>query len=309
MNKPKIIIDTDPGVDDAIAIMLLAMSNKFDIRAITTVAGNSNIQNTTANAEYLQNLLTIECPIFSGATKSLTGPFVEGQVHGPTGLPGINHDFRGNLTNNAAQKIVEIVNSNPNEITILCLGPQTNIAQAIQLDPSLPYKIKQIVMMGGAIQSPGNKSWVAEFNIFLDPEAAAIIFNTETPKTLIPLEICYQTPLFISDIEKMDSLSKLKPILISLVNPYIKLLNQFEGVSGAIVYDALAAYYLINPDFFTTKELQIKIETKGEFTRGMTVADLRSWGDKSPNTTVATSLNRDLFITDQIKMLSGRLLL
>ena len=304
MIKQKIIIDTDPGVDDAVAIMLLAKTDSIEILAITTVAGNSGIKNTTANAEYLKDLLGLKCPIYSGATKSLSGPFIEGQVHGVTGLTGINHNFQGNLTNNAPEKIVEIINRFPNEVTILCLGPQTNLAQAITKDPSLPSKIKQIVMMGGAIQSPGNKSWVAEFNIFLDPEASSIVFKTPTSKVLVPLEICYRTPLFLKDLVQMSNLSKLKPVLTNLVTPYIKLLNQFEGVDGAIVYDALAAYYLINPKAFTTKELEINIETKGEFTRGMTVADLRTWGEKNPNTTVATSLDRDSFIKDLLDTLS-----
>ncbi len=303
-NKPKIIIDTDPGVDDAIAIMLLAKSDMVNIQAITTVAGNSGIKNTTANAEYLKDLLSLNCPIYSGATDSLTGPFVEGQVHGVTGLTGIVHNFQGNLTNNATEKIVELVNQFPNEIIILCLGPLTNLAQAIQKDPTLPSKIKQIVMMGGAVQSPGNKSWVAEFNIFLDPEAADIVFKTETPKVLVPLEVCYHTPLFVKDLEKMTDSSPLKQVLINLITPYIKFLNQFEGVDGAIVYDALAAYYLINKEAYTTKNLEIKIETKGEFTRGMTVADLRTWGDKNPNTIVATALNRDIFTEDLLKTLS-----
>lgn len=300
----KIIIDTDPGVDDAVAIMLLAKSNLVDIQAITTVAGNSNIQNTTANAEYLKDLLSLNCPIYSGSEEALAGSFVSGKVHGVTGLTGINHNFQGNLTNNAPEKIIEIINNFPNEVTVLGLGPLTNIAKAIQQDPTLPSKIKRIVIMGGAIKSAGNKSWVAEFNIFLDPEAASIVFNTDTPKVLVPLEICYQTPLFLKDLEKMNTSSPLKPVLVNLITPYIKFLNQFEGVDGAIIYDALAAYYLINPESFTTKNIEIKIETKGEFTRGMTVADLRTWGDKNPNTEVATDLNRDLFISDLLNYLS-----
>lgn len=303
-NKEKIIIDTDPGVDDAIAIMLLAKSEQVDIRAITTVAGNSSIQNTTDNASYLKDLLSLDCPIYSGSTMSLTGPFVEGQVHGPKGLIGIDHGFHGELTDNAPEKIIEIVNQFPGEITILCLGPQTNLAKAISIDTSLTPKIKQVVIMGGAIQSPGNKSWVAEFNIFLDPEAASIVFSSDIPKVLVPLEICYQTPLFLSDIDKMEPNAKLKPVLLSLVTPYVKLLSQYEGVDGAIVYDALAAYYLLNPQSFTTKDLEIKIETKGEHTRGMTVADLRTWGEKKPNTTVATALNRESFIQDLLEKLS-----
>ena len=253
MTKNKIIFDTDPGVDDALALMLLAKSKEIEIIAITTVAGNSTIENTTSNAQFLKKLLKLNCPIYSGASKALNGPFTTANVHGASGLAGIDHKEVPQLSNNASNKIIEIVCQNPHEVTIICVGPETNLAQAIIDHPSLPSLIKEVIIMGGAILSPGNKTAVAEFNIGLDPEAAKIVFDAPTKKTLVPLDVCYQTPLFQDDFAKLKG-SSLFQTVKDITTPYIKAIKQFEGQEGAIVYDALAAYYLINNKPFTTQE-------------------------------------------------------
>lgn len=300
----KVILDTDPGVDDAIALMLLAKSPNINLQSITTVAGNSTIENTTANAQYLKKLLDLKCPIYTGARKALKGPFTNAHVHGITGLAGIDNHEIPILTNNAPQKIVEIVTTNPHEITIVCIGPETNLAQAILLEPNLPSLIKEIVIMGGSIISPGNQTAVAEFNIGLDPEAAEIIFESPTPKVLVPLDVCYQTPLFPHDISKLKKSSLYKTIK-AITTPYIKALKQFEGQEGAVVYDALAAFYLINPNAFKTENYEIHIETAGKYSRGALVVDRRSWGEKHPNVSVVTNLNRQLFLDGFIKTLTS----
>ena len=158
--------------------------------------------------------------------------------------------------------------------------------------------------MGGAILSPGNQTPIAEFNIGLDPEAADIIFESSVKKTLIPLDVCYQTPLFATDFDRLKGSTHFKTIK-AITTPYIKAISRFEGQEGAIVYDALAAYYLINPSAFTTEDYEVHIETKGKYTRGATVADRRSWGEKSPNTTVTSALNRKQFLSDFIDILSN----
>ena len=300
----KIILDTDPGVDDALALMLLAKSKNIDLLAITTVAGNSTIENTTANAQYLKKLLGLKCPIYSGAKKALTGPFTTAHVHGVTGLAGIDNQEVPVFTNNAPEKIIEIVKQNPHEVIIVCIGPETNLAQAIQIEPLLPSLISKVVIMGGAILSPGNQTSMAEFNIGLDPEAAEIVFESPIKKVLIPLDVCYQTPLFAPDFDRLKNSSLFKTIK-AITTPYIKAISRFEGQEGAIVYDALAAYYLINPSAFTIEDYEVHIETNGKYTRGATVADRRSWGEKSPNTTVTTALNREQFLNDFVDILSS----
>lgn len=298
----KIIFDTDPGVDDALALMLLAKSNFSDILAITTTAGNSTIENTTANAQYLKKLLKINSTIYSGARDALTGPFTTAKVHGSTGLFGIEHQETPNITNDASQMIAKIVRENPGEVTIICIGPQTNLAKAIIDNPDLPKLIKEVIIMGGTYLSPGNKTSVAEFNICLDPEAAEIVFENEIKKTVIPLDVCYQTPLFMEDFNKISG--ELSTTVLSLAGPYIKALSKFEGQDGAIVYDALAVYYLLNPQAFKTEDYEVHIETSGKYSRGQMIVDRRAWGEKKPNVTMVISLDRSQFVTDFLKILS-----
>src|SRR3989344_4117202 len=163
--KIPVIIDTDPGHDDALAIMLAIKSDMFDIKAITTVAGNSTIENTTRNARYILNLLDREdIPVYSGAEKPLERKLIKAVVHGRSGLEGIDPKNEPRLTNDAVEKMISIVKDN-SEITIVTLGPLTNIALAIKKNPGIMKKVKEIITMGGAIKVPGNKNRVAEFNI------------------------------------------------------------------------------------------------------------------------------------------------
>lgn len=298
----KIIFDTDPGVDDALALMLLAKSNFSNILAITTTAGNSTIENTTANAQYLKKLLKLNSTIYSGARNALTGPFTTAKVHGSTGLFGIEHQETPDITNNASQMIAKIVREDPGEVTIICIGPQTNLAKAIIDNPDLPKLIKEVIIMGGTYLSPGNKTSVAEFNICLDPEAAEIVFESEIKKTVVPLDVCYQTPLFMEDFNKISG--ELSTTVLSLAGPYIKALSKFEGQDGAIVYDALAVYYLLNPQAFKIEDYEVHIETSGKYSRGQMIVDRRAWGEKKPNVTMVISLDRSQFITDFLKILS-----
>ena len=302
--KPKIIIDTDPGHDDALAIMLLVKSNLFDIQAITTVAGNVDIQNTTNNARYILDLLGCDIPIFSGAKKPLKRSPVRANVHGKSGLDGSSVTKSVRLNNLATKKIAEIVRSSSGETSILVLGPQTNLAEAFLKDPGLPKLIKKLVIMGGAISVPGNKSAVAEFNIFSDPEAAKIVFDADVEKVLIPLDVCNEVHLFIHVFKKIDG--TLKAPILKMMRKYIKGIEKFENFKGALVYDALAAYYFIRPGDFKTRSIEINVETQGENTYGMTVADLRSWGKQQPNTNLVTQIDREAFVKEFTRILSKK---
>lgn len=304
MNKEnQIIIDTDPGIDDALAIMLLAMSNEVTIKAITTVAGNASIQDVTNNARFLVDLLKIDCPIYSGADKPLVRDQILANVHGNGGLSGADITKVEPLNGQAVDKIIEIVRSNPGEISLLVVGPETNIALAFQKDPELPSLIKQIIIMGGAVEVSGNKSAVAEFNIFCDPHAAEIVFSSSTPKVIIPLDVCNTIPLFIEDFEKLNG-STLYKTLMPIMQNYIRAIRQFEGHQGALVYDALAAYYFLKPEVFTLEEMDVRIETKGENTFGMTVADRRPYGEKNLNCKVTIKIDRERFTSDFLSILS-----
>ena len=291
-----IIIDTDPGHDDAMALMLAIKSNKFNIKAITTVAGNSTIENTTRNARFILNLLGREdIPVYSGESKPLARELIQAVVHGKSGLEGIDPTNEANLTNNAVEKIIETVNNE--NITLVTLGPLTNIAKAIQKNPEVMKKVEEIVMMGGAIKVPGNKNRVAEFNIFVDPEAADIVFEFPIKKTLVPLDACNKIEMTLEDFEKIDK-GKIKEAILKMVKPYIRNIKSNEGVEAALMYDPLTVYYLINPQVCEVKDYNIKIETKGNLTRGMTVADLRLKPEDKPNVTVIEYISKEDFVKD-----------
>ena len=302
MGKRMIIIDTDPGHDDALAILLLEKSGLFDIQAITTVAGNSTIQNTTSNARYILDLIHSNTPLYSGSAKPLQRKLVQAQVHGYGGLAGAVITKKEPLSGNAPEIIIELFKKYPHLITIVTLGPLTNIATAIRNDPSVAPLIQEVVMMGGAISVPGNKNRVAEFNIFVDPDAADIVFRTKIPKTLIPLDVCNDVALHRDDFEQLAGTSLYEPVL-AMMHHYIAGIEKYEKTKGALMYDPLAAYYLMNPQAYRTRTMDVQIETVSELTRGMTVADKRTWGTQHPNVTVATAVDATVFTHDFITTL------
>jgi len=299
-----VIIDTDPGHDDALAIMLATKSGLFKIHAITTVAGNSTIENTTRNARYVLELLnlTASIPIYSGSSVPLKQKLIKAVVHGSSGLDGINPKNKPKLTGDAVNRIIEIVNRNPNKILLIALGPLTNIAKAIIKKPSVMKNLKGMIIMGGAIKVPGNKNRVAEFNVFVDPDAADIVFRFPVKKTIVPLDACNQVKLNLDDFRKIKDESLRKPIL-KMMYPYIENIYKDEGVRTALMYDPLTIYSIINPLACHKKAYDIVVETKGEHTRGMTVVDLRL-GEGNPNTTVVERISESKFKKDFIGILS-----
>ena len=302
LQREKIIIDTDPGHDDALAIMLLSKSGLFDIQAVTTVAGNSTIQNVTRNARYIMDLIGCKAPLFSGAEKPLARELVQANVHGSTGLAGVSISKKEKLSGNAVEKIISLIRTYPNEISIVMIGPETNIAEAFIKDKELPQLVKRLVIMGGAIAVPGNKNRVAEFNIFVDPEAARVVFDAPVEKILVPLDVCNSIVLTLDEFKRIKSPLLREPV-VSMMKEYIKGIQHEEMVRGALLYDPLAAYYLINPRAFKLKLMDIKIETAGEFTMGMTVADRRIWGMQQPNVSVAIEIDGKSFVRDFFRVL------
>lgn len=298
----KIIIDTDPGHDDVLAILLLEKSGLFDIKTITTVAGNSTIQNTTNNARYALDLIESTTPIYSGAEKPLKRELIQADVHGETGLAGAEITKEAELTKNASQKIIEIVRANPKKVSIVVIGPETNIAEAFIKDPVLPSLIEKIVIMGGAINVPGNKNRVGEFNIFVDPEAADIVFKADVKKVLVPLDVCNNIFFTLDDFDRLKGYS-LYELIKNMMKSYIQGIKDFEKATGAFMYDPLAAYYLINPGAYKTTPMDIQIETKSDLTRGMTVADKRNYGEKNYNVDVVTSIDKEAFTGDFFNIL------
>jgi pyrimidine-specific ribonucleoside hydrolase len=293
----KIIIDTDPGHDDAMALMLACRSTEFDILAVTTVCGNSTLENVTRNAQFILDFLgRKDIPVYSGAEKPLERELIQAVVHGASGLDGIDPTNEALLTGDAVDQILRLVKSNPNEVTVVALGPLTNIALAIQKDSKTMMLAKEIVMMGGAINVAGNKNRVAEFNIFVDPEAADVVMRFPVKKALVPLDACNHTLMQPEDIARIKDIP-LRRLLNKMLKPYIANLAKDTGLKGALMYDALTIFYLLQPTSCQTEMYNVLVETKGEITRGMTVADRRKVTDgMDADVTVVVNIKSQDFI-------------
>lgn len=301
--RRKIIIDTDPGLDDALAIMLAVKSNAFTIQAITTVCGNTSVENATRNAMWILKTLEVNSiPLYSGSNRPLRRELETAQIHGTSGLAGINPKNKPSLTKNAVTKIIEIAKTNPN-ITIIALGPLTNIAKAIRKDPETMRTIKEIIIMGGAIAVAGNKNRVAEFNMFVDPEAADIVFRFPIKKTLVPLDACNQVDLTLDDFKKIKN-PKISRAVLSMMQPYIKNLEKIDGIKNAIMYDPLTVFTALFPNKVKSEKFDLAVETCGNQTRGMTVPEYRPKYRKN-NIEVAMDISKTAFIEYFIKMLSS----
>jgi purine nucleosidase len=257
MNK-KILIDTDPGVDDALAL-ILALRSDLDIRAISTVAGNVELDQAQTNANYLISKLNSNLKAIPGSDKPLKKDLVTTLVHGATGLGEIDIEPEENIRSEIG-KIVEIITQEKIN-TIITLGPLTNIAKILQDSPELEEQINQIIIMGGAVNSPGNITPRAEFNIYVDPEAAEIVFKSKIKKVLVTLKVCQQVILeekFFDRIEKPE----IKDIILKIIRQYIKN-NQEMNIDGAPMYDPLTVYYAISKKAYKTKKYNLDVIIDG----------------------------------------------
>ncbi len=224
--KQKIIIDTDPGKDDALAIIFAEKSGQFEILALTTVAGNSSIENVTKNAKYILKFLNSNISLYSGEKSS--NKKLDSVIQGKNGLEGITNNLKTNLTNDAVEKILELIEKNPYEITIVAIGPLTNIAKAIQKSPEIMKKIKRIAIMGGALNVNGNKTKYSEFNFFADSFAAKIVLDFPIEKILVSLDVCNKIILQISDFEKIFN-NKIRKFCLKIMKDYIPYILKEEG--------------------------------------------------------------------------------
>jgi len=271
----RVIIDTDPGVDDAFAILLALNSPELKVEALTVVPGNVDARQGLENALKIASLAgRCDLVVAGGAEHPLNQKLITAQYwHGPNGLAGVElpaskckADARF-----SPDLIIQLVHQYPHEITLIPVGPLTNIALAVSKDPSIVPLVKNIVIMGGSITG-GNVNGAAEANIYNDPEAAAIVFNAGWMVTMIGSDVGERTLMTRKDLAQLAGHGPESDFVAKLADFYLTR-SEKSGYQGAAMYDPLAVATAIDPSLVTLKDMHVDVETKGEFTRGETVAN------------------------------------
>ena len=278
MKQIPLIIDTDPGIDDAVAIALAVFNPRFDVRLITTVAGNVSIEATTTNALKLMAYYGKDVPVARGAAEPLIRQLDDASdIHGKTGMEGF-------------EAMRDEIMASAEPVTVMPIGPLTNIALLLKTFPEVKSRIERIVLMGGSV-TRGNKGVMAEFNIFVDPEAAKIVLTSGLDITMATLDAGLGTVIPPEKTAQLKDMGKVGLMAHDLFQRYRK--RSFG--TGLKMYDACAVACLLEPDLFDMTKAFVDVEIAGELTAGCTVVDLKGYLKREPNATVTTGVHADRF--------------
>ncbi|WP_422372372.1 nucleoside hydrolase [Hoeflea sp.] len=312
MTPRKIIIDTDPGQDDAAAIMLALASPEIEVLAITAVAGNVPLKLTSLNARIVTEICgRPEIPVFAGADAPLKRKLVTAEhVHGKTGLDGVEifEPARPLEQAHAVDFIIEtLLNAPEKTITLCALGPLTNIAMAFERAPEIIARVEQIVLMGGGYFEGGNITPSAEFNIYVDPEAARIVFASGVPLTMLPLDVTHKVLTTRSRVARLRANgNRASTEMSSMLEFFERFDEEKYGTDGGPLHDPTVIAWLIDPDMFAGRRCNVEIETGSELTLGATVVDWWKVTGRPENALVIGGVDADRFFDLLIERL-GRL--
>ncbi len=309
MAPRKIIIDTDPGQDDAVAILLALASPELEVLGITAVAGNVPLPLTEKNARIVCELAgKPETRVFAGCDAPLKRKLVTAEhVHGKTGLDGPQMDDPNMplQDQHAVDFIIATLRGEPEKTVTLCpLGPLTNIASAFLKAPDIIPRVQEIVLMGGAYFEVGNITPAAEFNIYVDPEAAEIVFKSGVPLVVMPLDVTHKALTTRPRIEAFRNLGTKPGRMVAEWTDFFERFDMEKyGSQGAPLHDPCVIAYLLDPYLFSGREINVEIETTSELTLGMTVADWWRVTKRTPNCLFIGDIQADGFyrlLTDRI---------
>jgi len=299
----KIIIDTDPGQDDAAAIMLALGSPELDILGITTVAGNVPLSRTSTNARIILEFCSRpEVKVFAGADRPIARPLITAEhVHGKTGLDGPQlHEPQMPLqAQHAVDFIVETLKREPvGTVTLCTLGPLTNIALALEKAPEIAGRVRELVMMGGGFFEGGNITPAAEFNIYVDPEAAAAVFRAGIPIVMMPLDVTHKVLTLKSRVEALRAIgSRPAKALVEMLDFFERFDVEKYGSDGGPLHDPTVIAYLLKPELFSGRNCNVEVETASPLTAGMTVVDWWQVTGRNHNALVMKDVDADGFFT------------
>lgn len=294
MSKRPIIIDTDPGIDDALALAIALFSEELDVRLITTVAGNVSLENVTQNTLRLLNFFGKDVPVAMGAAQPLIAEFVDASnVHGKTGMEGYNFPEPKTellLKEHAVNAMRRVIMESPEPVTLVPIATLTNIALLFAMYPEVRTNIREIVMMGGSA-SRGNKGVMSEFNVATDPEAAQMVFQSGLPIVMAGLDVGLKALVLPQDSEEIKEMGKVGDMAYHLFKRYRG--GSFH--TGLKMYDSCAIAYLLCPQLYTMEAAYVGVELNGTMTTGCTVVDLKGYLHKEPNAKVCMDIDGEKF--------------
>ncbi len=302
MSVPKrILIDTDPGIDDSAAILLALASPELKVQGLSVVHGNCSVDQGVINALSILELAAAEdIPVARGCALPLVQPsLLAPETHGQSGLgyATLPPPRTRPLAQHACDFLIERVLAAPAELTIVAIGPLTNLALALRKEPRFAGAVKELFVMGGAIRHQGNTTPLAEFNIYVDPHAAHIVFHSGIPITLVPLDVTYQCILTEAHLRKLEEVpSPIPAFLRQATRFYMEFHDQYQGIQGCVINDPLALALAFEPDLCYYEALYVDVDISGGVCMGKTFADFYHMMGKPANMKVALGVRAEAFL-------------
>jgi purine nucleosidase len=301
MRPKRIIIDTDPGIDDSLAILLALASPEIQLEGLTVVHGNCSTEQGVTNALAVLELAGVNhVPVAHGCDLPLVQPsLLAPETHGDRGLgyAQLPSPQSRPIVQHGSDFLIEQIMSNPGEITLVSIGPLTNLALAIRQEPRIVQAVKEVFIMGGALRHEGNTTPLAEFNTYVDPHAAHIVYHSGMPITLTPLDVTYQCILLADDVMRIKEVGSDIPAFIEAATRfYMEFHDEYQGIQGCVINDPLTLALTFMPDLCNYEEYYVDVDISGGVSMGKTFADFYEMTGKPANMKVALGVRARDFI-------------